>query len=98
MNIYRHKHHTKEYFTTYKSKINNHINNGDNMNNIDIRAYIISNFKEDNIEEIRNSIEESIASHDEDPLIGLGVLFELFWNNSTDEEKEKALSNIKKGM
>ena len=79
-------------------KINNHINNGDNMNNIDIRAYIISNFKEDNIEEIRNSIEESIASHDEDPLIGLGVLFELFWNNSTDEEKEKALSNIKKGM
>lgn len=82
----------------YKSKINNHINNGDNMNNIDIRAYIISNFKEDNIEEIRNSIEESITSHDEDPLIGLGVLFELFWNNSTDEEKEKALSNIKKGM
>ena len=82
----------------YKSKINNHINNGDNMNNIDIRDYIISNFKEDNIEEIRNSIDESIASHDEDPLIGLGVLFELFWNNSTDEEKEKALSNIKKGM
>ena len=82
----------------YKSKINNHINNGDNINNIDIRAYIISNFKDDNIEEIRNSIEESIASHDEDPLIGLGVLFELFWNNSTDEEKEKALSNIKKGM
>ena len=82
----------------YKSKINSHINNGDNMNNIDIRAYKISNFKNDNIEEIRNSIEESIASHDEDPLIGLGVLFELFWNNSTDEEKEKALSNIKKGM
>lgn len=82
----------------YKLKIINHINSGDNMNNIDIRAYIISNFKEDNIEEIRNSIEESIASHDEDPLIGLGVLFELFWNNSTEEEKEKALSNIKKGM
>ena len=57
-----------------------------------------NDLEEDNIEEIRNSIEESIASHDEDPLIGLGVLFELFWNNSTDEEKEKALSNIKKGM
>ena len=27
------------------------------MNNIDIRAYIISNFKEDNIEEIRNGID-----------------------------------------
>lgn len=68
------------------------------MNNIDIRAYIISNFKEDNIEEIRNSIEESIASHDEDPLIGLGVLFELLWTNSSPEEKEIILINIKKGM
>ena len=68
------------------------------MNNIDIRAYIISNFKEDNIEEIRNSIEESIASHDVDPLIGLGVLFELLWTNSSPEEKEIILINIKKGM
>ena len=68
------------------------------MNNIDIRAYIISNFKEDNIEEIRNSIEESIASHDEDPLIGLGVLFELLWTNSSPQEKEIILINIKKGM
>ena len=68
------------------------------MNNIDIRTYIISNFKEDNIEEIRNSIEESIASHDEDPLIGLGVLFELLWTNSSPEEKEIILINIKKGM
>ena len=45
------------------------------MNNIDVRKYIISNFKEDNIEDIKKSIEESITSHDEDPLIGLGVLF-----------------------
>ena len=58
----------------------------------------VGDLTSEHIEEIRNSIEESIASHDEDPLIGLGVLFELFWNNSTDEEKEKALSNIKKGM
>ena len=68
------------------------------MNNIDIRKYIISNFKDSSIDDIKNSIEDSISSHEDDPLIGLGVLFELFWNNSTDEEKEKALSNIKKGM
>lgn len=66
------------------------------MNNIDIRKYIIGNFKDSTIEELRSSIEDSILSHDEDPLIGLGVLFELLWNNSDD--KDKILENIKKGM
>ena len=68
------------------------------MNNIDIRQYIINNFKEDSIEEIKSSIEDSISSHEDDPLIGLGVLFELLWNNSSNEEKNNILSNIKKGM
>lgn len=68
------------------------------MNNIDIRKYIISNFKDSSIEDIKQSIEESISSHEEDPLIGLGVLFELSWNNSNEEEKKYILTNIKKGM
>ena len=33
-----------------------------NMNNIDVRKYIISNFKDDNIEEIKKSIQDSISS------------------------------------
>lgn len=68
------------------------------MNNIDIREYIKNNFKEDNIEDIKASIEQSISSHEDDPLIGLGVLFELLWNNSSIEEKEIILNNIKKGI
>lgn len=68
------------------------------MKNIDVRAYIVNNFKDDSVEEIKASIEESISSHEDDPLIGLGVLFELLWNNSSDEEKNMILSNIKKGM
>ena len=68
------------------------------MDNIDIRKYIITNFKDDNIDEIKTSIEESISSKDDDTLIGLGVMFELAWNNSTKEEKNNILSNIKKGM
>lgn len=68
------------------------------MNNIDIRKYIINNFKDDSIKEIESSIEESINSHEDDPLIGLGVLFELMWNTSNNEEKQTILSNIKKGM
>lgn len=68
------------------------------MKNIDVRAYIVNNFKDDSTDDIKASIEESISSHEDDPLIGLGVLFELLWNNSSDEEKNMILSNIKKGM
>lgn len=68
------------------------------MDNIDVRKYIINNFKEDSIKDIENSITTSIESKSEDPLIGLGVLFELMWNNSTNELKNTILTNIKKGL
>lgn len=68
------------------------------MDNIDVRKYIINNFKEDTIEDIEKSITTSIESKSEDPLIGLGVLFELMWNNSNNELKETILTNIKKGL
>lgn len=65
------------------------------MENIDIRNYIILNFKDDNIEKIRDSIETTIKERDEDALIGLGVLFELLWNNLSIKEKNEALESIK---
>lgn len=68
------------------------------MNNIDIRQYIKNNFKDDNIEDIELSIKDSISSKEDDPLIGLGVLFEILWNNSTKEQQTIILNNIKKGM
>lgn len=68
------------------------------MENIDIRNYIIENFKDDNIEKIRDSIETTINSRDEDALIGLGVLFELLWNSLNNEEKEKSLNNINQNI
>ena len=66
--------------------------------NIDMRKYIIDNFKDDSIDEIKNSIDASIKSKEEEPLIGLGVLFELLWNNSDKEIKTKILENIKRGL
>lgn len=68
------------------------------MDNIDVRKYIINNFKEDTIEDIEKSITTSIDSKSEDPLIGLGVLFELMWNHSSNETKDTILTNIKKGL
>ena len=66
--------------------------------NIDLRKYIINNFKDDNVNDIEKSINMSIDSKEEDPLIGMGVLFELAWVNSTKELKDEILNNIKKGI
>ncbi len=71
---------------------------GDTMNNIDVRNYIINNFKSDTPEQIAESINTSIESRSEDPLIGLGVLFEIMWKNSNNELKNTILTNIKKGL
>ncbi len=68
------------------------------MDNIDVRKYIINNFKEDSIEDIEKSITSSIESKSDDPLIGLGVLFELMWNSSSNDVRNTILSNIKKGL
>lgn len=83
----------------YNKTISPHTITGDKfMNNIDVRKYIINNFKEDTEEDIEKSITTSIESKSEDPLIGLGVLFELMWNNSNNELKNSILTNIKKGL
>ena len=68
------------------------------MENIDIRKYIIENFKDDNEEKIRDSIETTIEFRDEDALIGLGVLFEIIWNKASDDEKNNYLKLIKEGI
>ena len=65
------------------------------MENIDIRKYIIENFKDDNEEKIKDSIETTINEKNEDALIGLGVLFELLWNKLNEEEKKNSLNKIR---
>lgn len=69
-----------------------------NNMNIDMRKYIIDNFKDDEINDIRTSIDKSIQSKEDEPLIGLGVFFELLWNNSDERTKSIILNNIKRGI
>lgn len=63
-----------------------------------IKEHIISNFRNDSIEAIRDAINESISEQDEVTLPGLGVFFTLLWNNSDDELKNKVLEVIRKGL
>ena len=64
----------------------------------DIRNYIKNNFKDNDIDDIKESIIESIKSKDEVLLPGLGVFFELVWNNSDEEERNELLKKIKKSI
>lgn len=60
--------------------------------NIDIRSHIINNFKGDDINILRDAIEESIKNNDEITLPGMGVFFELVWSKADDDMKNQILS------
>ena len=65
---------------------------------IDIRKSIINNFKESNIDDIKQAINSSIADMEEITLPGLGVFFEILWDNSDDTKKDYILQTLKKGL
>ena len=65
---------------------------------MDMRKYIINNFKDDDVSDIKDSIDSSIASMEEEPLIGLGVLFELAWKNANSDKQMQILKLIKVGL
>lgn len=65
---------------------------------IDIRKYIVNNFKDDDELEIEKAINSSVGSKEEEPLIGLGVFFELMWKNSHKDIKKQIINNIKEGI
>ena len=61
------------------------------MKNLKIRDYIINNFKDDDVNTLRNTITECISDGDEETLPGMGVFFELIWNGSDEEMRKKML-------
>lgn len=65
------------------------------MKNISIRDYIKENFKDDNINEIKESIEDSINEKLEEALPGLGVFMEIIWLHSSEETKKELLETLK---
>lgn len=63
--------------------------------NTDIRKYIIENFKDDNENELKESLDDSVSEKLEEALPGLGVFMEIIWENANDELKKELLSILK---
>ena len=61
---------------------------------LDIRENIINKIKNDNENDIIDTINESVITNDELVLPGLGVLLELFWNKLNNKEKMNIASII----
>lgn len=62
---------------------------------ISIRQHIINNFREDDVDELRKAIDESIKENDEVTLPGMGVFFEVLWTDASEELKDEILTTIK---
>ena len=54
---------------------------------VNIREYIVNNFKDSSKDDIKETIVESIKSKDEVVLPGMGVLFEIVWNSNEFQDK-----------
>lgn len=58
-----------------------------------IKDYIINNFKDDDINTIRNAISECVSEDDEETLPGMGVFLMLIWKGA-DEDIKKSMLDI----
>ena len=65
---------------------------------ISIRDYIKNNFKNANENDIKDSIETSIKEQDEEALPGMGVFFELTWQNSDENLQKQIINNLKQSL
>ncbi len=63
---------------------------------INIREHIINNFQGDDFSTLFHAIDESVTLQEEATLPGLGVFFEIVWENATQELKNEMIDTIKK--
>ena len=63
---------------------------------ISIREHIINNFQGDDYNTLRKAIDEIVRAQEEVTLPGLGVFFELIWENASQELKNELIEIIRK--
>ncbi|CAG9619576.1 small acid-soluble spore protein SspI [Sutcliffiella rhizosphaerae] len=66
--------------------------------NLNLRHAIRQNVEGNSQEELRATILDAINKGEEKMLPGLGVLFEVIWENSSEQEKSEMLSTLEEGL
>ncbi|WP_047985044.1 small acid-soluble spore protein SspI [Ornithinibacillus californiensis] len=66
--------------------------------NLNLRNAILSNISNNDQNQLEATIVDAIQSGEEKMLPGLGVLFELIWNQSDDQEKQEMIEALEQGV
>ncbi|MBT2656885.1 small acid-soluble spore protein SspI [Bacillus sp. ISL-18] len=66
--------------------------------NLNLRNAILHNVSGNTQDQLQDTIVDAIQSGEEKMLPGLGVLFEVIWQNSSEDEKKEMLETLEKGV
>lgn len=61
---------------------------------LNLRKAILSNVSNNNTEQLEATIVDALQSGEEKMLPGLGVFFELLWNEANENEKQEMLESL----
>ncbi|MCM3215122.1 MULTISPECIES: small acid-soluble spore protein SspI [Niallia] len=65
---------------------------------LNLRNAIIHNVSGNSQDELKATIVDAIQNGEEKMLPGLGVLFEVIWQNSSDQDKTEMLQTLETGL
>ncbi|MED4163440.1 small acid-soluble spore protein SspI [Halalkalibacterium halodurans] len=66
--------------------------------NFNLRQAILANIQGSNEQEVEATIVDAIQSGEEKMLPGLGVLFEVYWKNCNEQQKDQLCEQISQGL
>ncbi len=65
---------------------------------LNLRNAVIHNVSGNTQDQLEDTIVDAIQSGEEKMLPGLGVLFEVIWQNSSENEKKEMLDTLESGL
>ncbi|AIF43253.1 small acid-soluble spore protein SspI [Virgibacillus sp. SK37] len=66
--------------------------------NLNLRKAILSNIATNDQDQLEATIVDAIQAGEEKMLPGLGVLFELIWQQSDEQEKQEMIDALEQGV
>lgn len=66
--------------------------------NLNLREAILNNISTNDQQQLEATIVEAIQKGEEKMLPGLGVLFELIWKQSAEQEKKEMIDALEQGI
>ncbi|MGM7720901.1 small acid-soluble spore protein SspI [Metabacillus sp. Hm71] len=66
--------------------------------NLNLRHAVIANVTGNTQDQLEDTIVDAIQSGEEKMLPGLGVLFEVIWQNATEQDKDEMLATLEQGL